>query len=148
MRIEEELKRKRAELRDEVEQLVLRIEVINKQVSAIDQVIAIYDPAHKPSSAALPRRKQARQEVPLPDVLVRLNKSAAILEVLREAGEPLSSADCTNRIVEKQGIVLDDPALPRFVTHVSAGLSSLVKRKRVRQVGTLDGHRNLWEIVR
>lgn len=40
------------------------------------------------------------------------------------SSEPLSSAD--------------DPALTRFVTHVSAGLNSLVKRNRVRQVGSLD----------
>jgi len=120
VRIEEELKRKRAELLGEVEQLVIRIEAIKKQVSAIDQVIAIYDPTHKASSAAKPNRKQARQEVPLPDALAQLNKAAAILEVLRESGEPLSSADCTNRIAMKQRITPDDPALPRFVTHVSA----------------------------
>ncbi|MXQ14845.1 hypothetical protein [Microvirga makkahensis] len=46
MRVEEELKRKRAELLGEAKELALRIEVIKKQVSAIDQVVAIYDPAH------------------------------------------------------------------------------------------------------
>ncbi|MXQ14197.1 hypothetical protein [Microvirga makkahensis] len=82
MSAEEELKRKRAELLGEVDELVLRIVTIRKQVAAIDQVIAIYDPAR-----------------------------------------------------------------PRFVTHVSAGLNSLVKRKRVRQVGAVDGRKNLWEIA-
>jgi hypothetical protein len=42
--IEQQLKR--AELRDEVQQLVVRIEAIKKQVVAINQVIAIYDPVH------------------------------------------------------------------------------------------------------
>ncbi|WP_230533213.1 hypothetical protein [Microvirga roseola] len=148
MGIAEELKRKRTELIGEMEQLALRIETIKKQVAAIDQVIAIYDPAHRDSSAARANQKLARQEAPLPAALVKLNKSAAILEVLREAGEPLSSADCTNRIVAKHGVAADDPALPRFVTHISAGLSSLVKRERVRQVGTVDGRKNLWEIAR
>jgi hypothetical protein len=146
--IEEELKRKRTELIGDMEQLMLRIETIKKQVIAIDQVIAIYDPAHTASAVTRTSRKLPRQEAPLPDVLVQMNKAAAILEVLREAGGPLSSSECTNRIVEKHGIALEDPALSRFVTHISAGLSSLAKRKRVRQVGTLDGHRNLWEIVR
>jgi hypothetical protein len=146
--IEEELKRKRTELLGDMEQLALRIETIKKQVAAIDQVIAIYDPAHKAPSAARTNRKLARQEVPLPDALVKLNKAAAILEILREAGEPLSSADCTSRIAARRGVAADDPALPRFVTHISAGLSSLAKRKRVRQVGTVDGHKNLWEIAR
>ena len=69
----------------------------------------------------------------------RLNKT----EALREAGEPLSSADCSNRIAAKHGVAANDPAPPRFLTHVSAGLNSLVKRKRVRQVGTVDGRKNL-----
>jgi hypothetical protein len=146
--IEEELKRKRTELVGAMEQLALRIETIKKQVIAIDQVIAIYDPAHKASSATRTNRKLPRQEVPLPDALVQLNKTAAIFDVLREAGEPLSSADCTSRIAAKHGVAADDPALPRFVTHISAGLNSLMKRKRVRQIGTVDGRKHLWEIVR
>jgi hypothetical protein len=40
--VEAELKRKRAELFGEVEQLVLRIETIKERGPAIDQVIAIY----------------------------------------------------------------------------------------------------------
>jgi len=146
--IAEELKRKRTELIGDMEQLALRVEMIKKQVAAIDQVITIYDPAHKDSSAAKTNKTLARQEAPLPAALGKLNKSAAILEDLREAGEPLSSADCTSRIVAKHGVAADDPALPRFVTHISAGLSSLVKRERVRQVGTVDGRKNLWEIAR
>ncbi|MBO1909237.1 hypothetical protein KHP60_24020 [Microvirga sp. 3-52] len=86
--------------------------------------------------------KQARQAIPLPPELKRLNKTQAILEALREAREPLSSADCTSRIAVKYGVAADDPALARFATHVSAGLNSLVKRKRVRQVGTIDGRKN------
>ena len=132
----------------EVEQLVIRIEAIKKQVSAIDQMIAIYDPTHKASSSAKPNRKQARQEVPLPDALAQLSKAAAILEVLREAGEPLSSADCADQDRREARGGPNDPALPRFVTHVSASLNSLMKRNRVRQVGTVDGRKHLWEIVR
>ena len=147
MRVEEELKRKRTELISEVEELAHRIDTIKKQVSAIDQVIAIYDPAHTAPSAARAERKRSRQEIPIPIELTKLNKTAEILEVLREAREPLSSADCTSRIAAKHGIAADDPALPRFVTHVSAGLNSLMKRSRVRQVGSLDGRKHLWEVA-
>lgn len=147
MIVEEELRRKRAELLGEVDELVLRIETIKKQVSAIDQVIAIYDPAHAQHPPSRMGHKQSRQAIPIPPVLKRLNKTEAILEALREAGAPLSSADCANQIAAKHGVAADNPALPRFVTHVSAGLNSLVKRKRVRQVGTVDGRKNLWEIA-
>lgn len=83
--------------------------------------------------------------VPLPIKSEQLNKTMAILEVLREAGEPLSSADCASRPAGKNGVAADDPALPHLVTHVSAGLNSLLKRNRVRQVGTVDGRKHLWE---
>jgi DNA-binding FrmR family transcriptional regulator len=43
VRVDEELKQKRAELLGEIEELTARIRVIDGQVSAIDQVIAIYD---------------------------------------------------------------------------------------------------------
>ena len=147
MRVEEELKRKRAKLLGEADQLSRRIEAIKKQVSAIDQVIAIYDPPHTAPSVAKAERKRSRQEFSIPVELTKLNKTAEILEVLREAREPLSSADCTSRIAAKHGIAADDLALPRFVTHVSAGLNSLMRRNRVRQVGTIDGRKHLWEIA-
>jgi hypothetical protein len=101
VRVEEELKRKRAELLGEIEELTARIKTVNVQVSVIDQVIAIYDPAYAPerSAAAKPRRaKDARQ---LPRELARLKKGEAIFEVLREAGRPLSTSDCTCMIAEK-----------------------------------------------
>jgi hypothetical protein len=64
VRVEEELRRKREELLSEVEDLALRIETIQKQVFAIDQVIAIYDPAHMASVAPKAARKLSRQAIP------------------------------------------------------------------------------------
>jgi hypothetical protein len=52
VRVDEELKRKRAELLGEAERLSARIEAIHVQVSAIDQVIAIYDLAYAPQRSA------------------------------------------------------------------------------------------------
>jgi hypothetical protein len=65
--------------------------------------------------------KQSRQAIPLVPELKQLNKTQAILEALREAGEPLSSADCTSRIAAKHGVAADDPGrLP-----VSSSMSRL-----------------------
>jgi hypothetical protein len=147
MRVEDEPKRKRTELLAEIDALALRIETITVQISAIDQVIAIYDPAYAPerSAAAKPQRgKDSRQ---LPPALDWINKSEAILEVLREAGQPLSTVDCTCRIAAWHGVAANDPSLPLFVTHVSAALNSLMRRSRVRQAGTVDGRKHLWEVA-
>ena len=111
MRVEEELERKRAELMREIQTLALRIETIKGQVSAIDQVIAIYDPAHAPKIAAPVKTKRIRNNVSVPVALNRINKSEAILEVLREAGGPLSTADCTRRVAERHGVSASDPGL-------------------------------------
>ncbi|MBO1909239.1 hypothetical protein KHP60_24030 [Microvirga sp. 3-52] len=61
MGIAEELIRKRTELIGDMEQLALRIETIKKQVAAMDQVIAIYDPAHQASSLVKANQKLARR---------------------------------------------------------------------------------------
>ena len=147
MKVEEELERKRSELVSEMQVLALRIETIKGQVSAIDQVIAIYDPAQAPKIAAAVKSKRIRNTAAVPMALNRINKSEAILEVLREAGGPLSTADCSSRIAERLGIGANDPGMPRFVTHVSAALSGLLRRNRVRQAGTVDGQKHLWEIA-
>lgn len=147
MRVDEELKRKRAELLDEVEELKAKIQAIDGQVSAIDQVIAIYDPAYAPQGSAATKPQRPRAPKQLPPEFARINKNEAILEVLREAEHPLSTADCTFRIVERNGADADDPSMPRFLTQVSATLIALTKRGRVRQAGTIDSRKHLWEIA-
>jgi hypothetical protein len=59
VRVDEELKRKRAELLGEAERLAARLEAINGQVSAIDHVIAIYDPTYVPARSAAEKRRRA-----------------------------------------------------------------------------------------
>ena len=110
-------------------------------------MIAIYDPAYAPERSAAAKSRRTKDSRQLPPVLDRINKSEAILEVLREAGQPLSTAGCTCMIAERHGVAANDPSLPLFVTHVSAALNSLRKRSRVRQAGTVDGRKHLWEIA-
>lgn len=90
MKVDEELKRKRAELIGEVEELTARIQAINGQVSAIDQVIEIYDPAYAPLGTAAPKPPRPRAAKQLPPEFARINKNEAILEVLREAERPVN----------------------------------------------------------
>lgn len=147
MKVDEELKRKRAELLGEVEELTARIRVINGHVLAIDQVIAIYDPAYEAQRPAAPKPPRPRVAKQLPPEFSKINKNEAVLEVLREAERPLSTADCATRIAERNGADADDPSMPRFLTQVSATLIALTKRGRVRQAGTIDGRKHLWEIA-
>jgi hypothetical protein len=44
-------------------------------------------------------------------------------------------------------VAANGPALPLFVTHASAALNFLMTRGRVRQAGTIDGRKHLWEVA-
>ena len=50
-------------------------------------------------------------------------------------------------IAERHGVAANDPSLPLFVTHVSAALNSLLKRRRVREAGTTDSRKHLREVA-
>lgn len=140
-----ELGRKKADLEGEIGELAARIQILKGQVAAIDQVIAIYDPSAP--LAKEPRRRPEGRAAALPPALASINKTEAILETLREAGQPLSSKACATMIGERHDLPSDDPCLPRFAQHVSASLNGLMKRGRVRQAGTVDGRQHLWEIA-
>lgn len=141
-----EHERKRVELLDEVEDLTARLAGLKEQVSASDKVIAIYDPAYTPEAPTAPKRNRKKTRPALPPELEDMDKSAAVLEALREAGRPITSTDCSAMIVAKIGIAEDAPGLSRFTEHVSATLNNLMKRNRVRAAG-INGNRRLWEIA-
>jgi len=147
VKVDEELKRKRAELIGEVEDLTARLQVINGQVAAIDQVITIYDPAYASQGSAPTKPQRPKVSQQLPPEFARINKSEASLEALRDAGRPISTADCASAVAERYGLPGNGPAMSLFVTHVSAALNVLSKRNRVRRVGTVDGRKHLWEIA-
>jgi hypothetical protein len=75
-----------------------------------------------------------------------MNKTEALLEVLREASTPKTTAECTTLILEREGVSLDEAALSVFTTHVSASLNGLVKRGRVRHAGSAGRNRHAWMI--
>lgn len=145
MKVEDELKRKREELEGEIADLSARIDGIRKQVSAIDQVIAIYDPTFVPEASGGGKSRRTRRSN-LPPVLAAVNKSQAVLEALRESERPLTSAECSCRIVERHGLSGDDPALSGFVQNVSASLNHLEKRGRVRRAG-MEERKQLWTVA-
>ena len=141
----EELKGKRTAIEAEVLEAEARIKVLREDMAAIDRVIRIYDPSQAP---VVPRPKRTRAvSAALPEALATMNKTAAILDVLREAGRPLSTAECINIIADRHQVELDPATQDKFTTHVSASLSSLVKRGRVRHAGTIEGNKRLWEIA-
>ena len=146
MQVGDTLRTKRTELKGRLAAIVAEAAEIQAQVVAIDRVIAIYEPEYVPDAdapLALPRPVRKRQ--PRQRVLPEANKRQAVLEVLRDAARPMKTGECAAKVGERHGIAGDD--LGQLSNHLSATLDALVKSGRIRQAGTVDGRRHLWEIA-
>lgn len=139
-----ELKLKREALFFDVNEAEARIKVLAADIAAIERVIRVYDPSYVPDgSKKASRRKEA---VRMPERLAEMNKTEALLEVLREAGTPKTTAECTALMLKREGVSLDPGTLSVFTTRVSASLNGLVKRGRVRHAGSAGRNRHSWMI--
>lgn len=76
-----------------------------------------------------------------------VNKRQTVLEVLREAGEPISVADCAAKFAFKLGIPSEPANLSEIAHRLSAVLTQLTTAGRVRQSGQFDGRKVLWEVA-
>ncbi|BDA85464.1 hypothetical protein Sa4125_30060 [Aureimonas sp. SA4125] len=144
MGFEDDLKARRAGVAAEIAELRSRISVLEGVLLSFDGIIHFYDPSAA-VAAPLPKAKISRH--PLPLQLQQINKTEAVFQTLREAGRPISTGECAEAIGIRHGVDPADPALKRFSSNVSATLSGLMKRDRVRQVRAADGIKNLWEIA-
>lgn len=137
----EELLKKRAELTEQRQTLEQQIKQIDSDVAAIDKVARLFAPSILPTVA--PRKRALGGRSPFSGE----NLSAIVLKTIREAKEPISTAACSAAIAMDKGLG-DDPFVSTMSSRISATLSNLEKRGRVRQAGTVDGRKNLWEIAR
>ncbi|EAS51321.1 hypothetical protein SI859A1_02136 [Aurantimonas manganoxydans SI85-9A1] len=134
----------RASVAAEIAKLSARISALEEVLSSFDGIIRFYDPS---AAVAVPSPKAQVQRQPLPLQLQQINKAEAVFQTLREAGRPISTGECAETIGMRRGVDPADPALKRFSSNLSATLSSLRKRERVRQVSSADGTKKLWEIA-
>lgn len=147
-----ELKRKRGEILDGLVKLRATLTNLEAQIGALDQVIAIYEPDYEPTGAvagqkARKQRQKSPQAIEIDALMSSIEPTSAVLEILREAAKPLTTADCAVRLMQKLGIAKGDPRTGRVATRLSATLDQLMKKRRVRHAGKFDGTRNLWEIA-
>lgn len=152
MDVTAELKRKRHEIFDKLVEIRETQAKLEAQMGALDQVIAIDEPSYGPAGA-LARHQTRKKRHKSPDTLEidallgSIEPTNAILDILREATVPLTSADCAAKLLQKLGIDEGDPRTGRVATRLSATLDQLMKNSRVRQAGKFDGARHLWEIA-
>lgn len=99
MSVAYELKQKRAALTDRRQQLERERVDIQELMRALDRVILSYESDYKASALTGSEqgnrsRKARRSSSEVKAAMNGVNKRQAVLEVLREAGEPISVTDC------------------------------------------------------
>lgn len=152
MSVAYELKQKRAALTDRLQQLERERLDIQELMGALDRVILSYEPDYQPSptlgSASRERfRKVKPSSSEVKAAMSGVNKRQAVLEVLREAGEPISVTDCAAKFAAKLGIPSEPANLSDIAHRLSAVLTQLTTAGRVRQSGQFDGRKVLWEVA-
>jgi hypothetical protein len=137
MSVAYELKQKRAALIDRLQQLE------RERVDEPD-----FQASLQPGSGRGDRPRKAKpSSSEVKAAMNGINKRQAVLEVLREAGEPISVTDCATKFASKLGIPSEPQNLSGIAHRLSAVLTQLTTARRVRQSGQFDGPKVLWEVA-
>lgn len=152
MSVAYELKRKRAALAERLQQIATEQIEFQGLMGALDRVILSYEPDYQPSpTPGSVGRKSSRKVKPpsseVKEAMNGVNKRQAVLEVLREAGEPISVTDCAAKFAAKLGIPSEPKNLSDIAHRLSAVLTQLTTAGRLRQSGHFDGRKVLWEVA-
>ncbi len=135
------LTKRRAELAGEADALRSRLVAIAADMVHLDAVIRQFDPDYNLASIR-PKRPRG------PDVAQRGERSRALLGVLREAAEPLTTTEVVRCTMAKQG---QGGEGCRFVKQVTKRLSmALARQEKQGAVQALweDGQAVRWETAR
>lgn len=146
--VADELKRKRAEIGIKIEELRAQIVSMERQQAAFDMVIRTYEPDDSPVGtprAATRRKRQGVDEVS--ELLKHIDRRGFVLRTLREAGRPITTAECAQAFARETGLAEDDARLGQVANRFSQTLDQLAKADRVRRAGKADGYRYLWEVA-
>jgi hypothetical protein len=146
-----ELKQKRAEIGLRIEGMRKEIAALEQQQSAFDIVIRTYEPEYTPATepGVVRRRRQRdpKRDNDVSDLFRDFDRRGFVLRTLREAGHPISTAECAMVFARAIGLEADDIRLGKIGNRLSQTLDQLARANRVRRAGKADGHRYLWEVA-
>ncbi|MBB4187365.1 hypothetical protein GGE07_004029 [Sinorhizobium terangae] len=150
MSVVEELKEKLAELEARLEEIKAEALVLEAQKAAFATVIKVFDPSATPGHSQQPRRKD--RSTPgrrVTDLLRGRDVRRGVLELLRDAEEPILAGDLSKQFAEREGFGAEiDEIRPNLAGRFSGLLERMEQAGLVRSSGAPDGRRRLWEIAR
>ena len=80
-------------------------------------------------------------------MLKDIDRRGFVLRTRREAGRPITTAECAQAFARETGLAEDDARLGQVANRFSQTLDQLAKADRVRRAGKADGYRYLWEVA-
>lgn len=135
------LTKRRAELAGEADALKARLAQLGTDAMHLEAVIRQFDPDYDLASI-----KGIRQRSP--DAAQRGERSRVLLDVLREAGEPLATAEIVRRVMALQGQDAGDKRVLRtFSKRIGLSLSRQERQGVLRSMQG-PGRLMVWDVVR
>jgi hypothetical protein len=143
MSVADELKQRRLELEPMLLEIAKGQIELQKLVTALDLVIGTFDPDYQVAPIAGPMRiarprKSGVLSAEANAVIGGVNKRQTVLEVLREAGEPITTTDCASKFAAKLGIACEERDMAQIAHRISDVLTQSTNAGRgpaVRAVG-------------
>ncbi|SCX03962.1 hypothetical protein DSM25558_0591 [Agrobacterium sp. DSM 25558] len=146
----EDLKHKLADLDARLEEIRAEAFVLEAQKAAFATVIRVYDP--EATFAPSPQSKSDKRSTPsrrVTDLLKGRDVRRGVLELLRDAENPILAGDLSRRFIEREGLSdKSDGVASNLAARFSGLLERLEQGGMVRSSGAPDGRRRLWEIAR
>jgi predicted nuclease with TOPRIM domain len=148
----DELKSRLAEINAKTKELRREIVVLEAQTSAFETVIRVCEPSFELAAPPSKAHRASSRETTsgrVTELLKGRNNRHIVLDILRRSGRPTTTAEIAERFASEADLGSEAARLDSSLTsRFSATLNGLVKQGLVRQAGTADGRRHLWEISR
>lgn len=134
------LAKRRAELVAEYEALEAQMAALSEGLVHLDAVIRLFDPeiSLKPLGSGAQGHQRAK----------RGERSRVVLDVLREAGEPLPTAEIAERVIRMEGHAPEDNLSRRHLVKTVETALGRQGRNGVARPIREPGRLVRWEIVR
>jgi hypothetical protein len=146
----EELKGKLAELEARLEEIRAEALILEGQKAAFMTVIKVFDPSAMSEVRQQPKKRD--RSTPgrrVTDLLRGRDVRRGVLELLRDAEEPILAGDLSKRFAEREGFATEiDGIVPNLAGRFSGLLERMEDTGLVRSSDAPDGRRRLWEIAR
>ncbi|MGR4843373.1 hypothetical protein ACIPSK_12265 [Rhizobium sp. LARHSG275] len=106
--VADELKRKQAEIRLRIEELRLELAALEQQQAAFVVVIRTYEPEYDPGTEPRVFRRRSKRDGSntdgVSDLFRDFDRRGFALRTLREAGRPITTAECATAFARETGL--------------------------------------------